>query len=292
MQSGVPLIAQVNKDRQDTSMNPAAPALQPLGMSAFDDLVQGAQEWRLWGRLGWLDIKRRYRRTLVGPFWSALALFIFVMVLGSVGSGLWSQQSADYLPFLVAGMVVWVMLSNTIIEGGTVFVSGGGLIRQKNFPYSILVYALVWRNLIVFLHNLIVYVVIMLIYMPHSLTPKLLLAIPALLLLMINGVWIVLILGVLTARFRDIQQIVQTIVQVSMFVTPLFWPPDKLTGLRRLVFVVLNPLYHMLSIARDPLLDRTPSLSSYGAVLIITGVGWTAGFLVYRRFRRRIAYWL
>ena len=40
---------------------------------------------------------------------------------------------------------------------GDAFVAGGGLIRQMNFEYSILVYALVWRNFIVFAHNLLVW---------------------------------------------------------------------------------------------------------------------------------------
>ena len=266
--------------------------LKPLTISAVEDIVGGALRWPLWGRLGWLEIKRRYRRTTLGPFWSSLTLLVFVIVMGSVGSGLLSRNSAEYLPFLVAGLLAWTMLSNIITEAGGVFVGGAGVIRQMNFEQSILAYALVWRNFIVFLHNMAVYLLIMLVYMPHGLTWKLVLAIPALMLMMVNGVWIAIVLGTLTARFRDVQQIVQSIIQVSMFVTPLFWSPDSLSGTRRVVFVGLNPLYHLLAIVRDPLLGRTPSLHSYIAVAIITLAGWTFAFLVYSRFRKRIAYWL
>jgi ABC-type polysaccharide/polyol phosphate export permease len=266
--------------------------LKPLTISAAEDIVGGALRWKLWGRLGWLEIKRRYRRTTLGPFWSSLTLLIFVIVMGSVGSGLLSRNSSEYLPFLVAGLLAWTMLSNIITEAGGVFVGGAGLIRQMNFEQSVLAYALVWRNFIVFLHNMAVYLLIMLIYMPHGLTWKLVLAIPALMVMMVNGVWIAIVLGTLTARFRDVQQIVQSIIQVSMFVTPLFWSPDSLSGTRRVVFVGLNPLYHLLSIVRDPMLGRTPSLNSYIAVAIITIAGWTLAFVVYSRFRKRIAYWL
>ena len=271
---------------------PRVSELKPLSMSAAADLLGGTMKWQLWGRMGWLDIKRRYRRTLLGPLWSALTLFIFVMVLGSVGSGLFSRQTQEYLPFLVAGMVVWTMLSNIIIESGTVFVVGAGLIRQKSFEYSTLVYALVWRNFIVFLHNIIVYFVIGVFYAPHILSFKLLLVIPALVLLMLNGLWIGLLLGIVTARFRDIQQMVQSIIQVAMFVTPLFWSPDSLSGMRRFVFVTLNPLYHLVSIARDPMLEKWPSLLSYAAVGIITIAGWTIALVVFSKFRKRISYWL
>jgi ABC-type polysaccharide/polyol phosphate export permease len=215
-----------------------------------------------------------------------------VIVLGGVGSGLLSKETEDYLPFLVAGMVVWMMLSNTIIEAGSVFTSGAGLIRQMHFEYSTLIFALVWRNLIVLLHNLSVYFAIMLIYMPHALNLKLVWAIPALFLLLLNGVSVALVLGIVTTRFRDMQQLVQSIVSVAMFVTPLFWPPESVTGLRHLVFVTLNPLYYLLSIARDPLLGRTPNASSYFAALVITIFGWAVALNAYRFFRKRLAYWL
>ena len=266
--------------------------LKPLGISAAEDIAGGALRWKLWGRLGWLEIKRRYRRTTLGPFWSSLTLLVFVIVMGIVGSGLLSKNTGEYLPFLVSGLLAWTMLSGMITEAGGVFVAGTGLIRQMNFEYSILVYALVWRNFIAFLHNMIVYLLIMLVFMPHALTWRLLLAVPALMLMMMNGVWISIVLGTLTARFRDVQQIVQSMIQVAMFVTPLFWSPDNISGIRRIVFVGLNPLYHLLAIVRDPLLDRTPSINSYIAVLIITLLGWTLAFVVYSKFRKRIAYWL
>jgi ABC-type polysaccharide/polyol phosphate export permease len=266
--------------------------LKPVGMSVAEDILGGALRWELWGRFGWLDVKRRYRRTTLGPFWSSLTLLVFVIVIGSVGSGLLSRNSSEYLPFLVAGLVIWTMLSTIINEAGSTFTAGGQLIRQMNFEYSVLAYALVWRNFIVFLHNLSMYLLIILIYAPQALTWRLLLVVPGLAFLMVNGVWIALVIGTLTARFRDVQQIVQSAVQGAMFVTPLFWSPDSLSGVRRIIFVGLNPLYHLIEIVRDPLLGRPPSLNSYIAVLIITVIGWTVAFVVYGQFRQRIAYWL
>ncbi|HTO66832.1 MAG TPA: ABC transporter permease [Bradyrhizobium sp.] len=275
------------------AIDPKTSGLKPLSISAAEDIVGGARRWELWGRLGWLEVKRRYRRTTLGPFWSSFTLLLLVIVMGSVGSGLLGRNSVEYLPFLVAGLVVWSMVSAIISESGSVFTNGAPLIRQMNFEYSVLAYALVWRNFIAFLHNMVVYLAIMLIYLPQALMSwRLLLALPGLALLMVNGVWIALVVGTLTARFRDVQQIVQSILQVAMFVTPLFWSPDSLDGTRRIIFVGLNPLYHLLEIVRDPLLGRPPNLNSYIAVALITVAGWALAFLVYGKFRKRIAYWL
>lgn len=267
--------------------------LRPLALSPGEDLWHGIWKWDLWGRLGWLEIKRRYKRTLIGPFWTSVSLFVFIVVLGTVGSGLLTKNPHEYLPFLASGMIVWVMMSSILTEAGSVFTAGAPLLRQKQFEYSLLVYALVWRNAIVFAHNMSIYAIIFLIFAPEKITFYIILfGIPGMAVVLLNAVWITLLIGLLTARFRDIQQIIQTVVQISMFVTPIFWHPDSLTGFRRIVFVGLNPLYHLISIVRDPLLGELPSLNSWIAVGLITVVGWTVTYILYSKFRKRIPYWV
>lgn len=263
-----------------------------LAVTPMQDILGGLLQWRLWGRLGWLEVKRRYRRTIVGPFWTSVSLLVFVTVMSAVGSGLLSKETKEYLPFLLAGMVVWTLLSSIMQESSSVFVSGAGLLRQMRFDYSILVYALLWRNLIVFFHNMIVYFAIFMIYAPQKLTLINFLAIPGLVILLINGAWLATLVGMITSRFRDVQQMMQTLLQISMFITPLFWPPESLSGLRRIIFVGFNPLYHLLAIVRDPLLGNMPRANNYIAAILVTAAGWTLTLYFYRRFRKRIAYWI
>jgi ABC-type polysaccharide/polyol phosphate export permease len=270
----------------------ASVSAKPLLTTPLQDLANGLAKWPLWGRLGWLDIKRRYRRTIIGPFWTSISLLVFVMVIGAVGSGLLSKQTADYLPFLVSGMVVWTLLSSIMAESSNVFIAGSGLMRQMRIEFSLLVYALLWRNVIVFLHNMLVYVMVMTVCAPEKFSPAIILVVPGIAILLVNGTWIAILLGMLTARFRDVQQLTQTVVQIAMFVTPLFWPADSLHGMRRTLFVGINPLYYLLSIAREPLLGSVPDATSYTGTLVITLMGWCFTYLCFRRFRSRITYWL
>jgi ABC-type polysaccharide/polyol phosphate export permease len=259
---------------------------------AWLDIVRGAASWPLWGRLGWLEIKRRYRRTVIGPFWSAISLAVFVFALGTLGSGLWNQHVSTYMPYLVAGMVLWMLVSAVLTESCIMFISSAGMVQQTRFDYSILVYAMLWRNLIVFGHNFVIYLITAVIFAPELFAPRILLAIPGLALLMLNGIWVALFLSVLCLRFRDLQQLVGTLIQISLFATPIFWTPDNLQGVKRLIFVDLNPLYHMIEVARAPLLGKVPTLEDYAAVALITVVGWAIAFGLFRKFRRRIAYWI
>jgi ABC-type polysaccharide/polyol phosphate export permease len=209
-----------------------------------------------------------------------------------IGVGLWNQSAETYLPFLTSGLVVWMLISTMLTESCAVFVNGANFVRQIKLNYSILVYALVWRNFIGFLHNLVVYIVVALIFAPHSIiSPAILLALPGLFLLLLNGAWIGLLLGLCCLRFRDIQQLVGTVIQIAIFITPIFWPPEVLKGSSRAIFVAYNPLYHLIEVVREPLIGQAPPLSTYCAVLIITVSGWTIAYLAYSRFRKRIPYW-
>ncbi len=125
---------------------------------AIDDIVSGLRMYDMWGRLGWAEVKRRYRRTMIGPFWSSLSLAVFVAALGIVWSQLWKLNIKEYLPFLTSGLICWLLFSTFVTEGCTVFISNESLIKQLRISYMMLVCALVWRNMVVFLHNLAIYI--------------------------------------------------------------------------------------------------------------------------------------
>ena len=197
---------------------------------AWKDLSEGLFKYQLWGRIGWLDVKRRYRRTVIGPFWSAATLALYIIAVGVVGAGLWHQGMNDYLPYLSSGMIVWTLISTIILEACTLFILGHALLRNVSFEYSVLSYALVWRNLIIFGHNLVVYILIALVLKPALFSPTALIAIPGTLLVLANGVWIALLVGMLCLRYRDVQPLVQTAIQILMLITPIFWTPESLGG--------------------------------------------------------------
>ena len=135
----------------------------PLHKSAGRDLIDGAQRVNLWARLGWMEVKRRYRRTVIGPFWSVVSLAVLVVTIGMVGVGLWNQDPHTYLPYLTAGMLAWMMISTSLGEACGVFIANTNLFRNSRCDFSLLAYALIWRNFLVFLHHLVVYAAVALV---------------------------------------------------------------------------------------------------------------------------------
>jgi len=183
---------------------------------AMGDLLDGLRLWELWATLGWHDIRQRYRRSLIGPFWLTLSMGLMIGGLAYLYAGLLHQDVRTYLPYVATGMIVFSMISTIAIEGATTFIGSSSLILQLRAPLSIYVYQMLWRNLLIFFHNISIYVLVVL-FTKVELTWSLLLAPLGLFLLVLNGLWVSIVLGGLSARFRDVPPIITSVMQVASF---------------------------------------------------------------------------
>jgi ABC-type polysaccharide/polyol phosphate export permease len=258
--------------------------------AALDDLRGGLQQWLLWMTLGWLDVKQRYRRAVLGPFWITISMLVLVVSLGVIYAGIFHQEVHSFLPYLAAGFIVWGFISSSVTESTTTFVNAEGLLKQGGIPLSLHVFRTIFRNFIVSAHNLTVMLLIY-VWQPSLLTWNLLLAIPGLALLIVNFVWISIIVGVLCTRFRDLPPIVTNLLQILVFISPIMYKPESLPP--ELQFIVhLNPLYYFIDAVRSPLLGLAPSPSTYLVLIASAVVGSLLAFYCFLRTRHRVAYWV
>lgn len=257
--------------------------------NALSDFTAGIALWPLWVALGWNDILLRYRRSVIGPFWLTASMAIMVTALGVLYAEIFNTPVDDLLPFLCVGLLVWNFISSFLTEGSALFTGAESYIKQIRIPYSCHVYRSGWSKLIILAHNSLVYIGV-LIYFGIWPGAYALLAIPGLLIVLLNGALASLFIGMVSARFRDFPQLINSIVQVVFFVTPIFWKPEVVKS--RPFIVDYNPLFHLIEIVRAPLLGTAPSLKSYVAVLLITTVNVVVVTLFFTRYRSRISYWV
>ncbi|WP_091929159.1 ABC transporter permease [Blastococcus sp. DSM 46786] len=278
-------------------MSAATTPVESPWRRALADLADGWRQRELWGHLGWQDIRQRYRRSLLGPIWITISMAVTAVALGILYAGLFGNPLAEQLPYILVGFIVWGFIAGCINEGSEVFIANEGLIKHLPSPISVHVYRLVWRQILFFAHNLIVYAV-MLIVFPQPLTWMSLAAIPGFLLLMLNGLWIALLAGIVSTRFRDLTPITQSIVQLMFFMTPIVWIYEDFLNspnpaiAERARWAELNPFLHFLEIVRAPMLGADQNLRHWVVVLAITVVGWVLALTVMRRYRARVAYWV
>lgn len=256
---------------------------------ALADLVEGVASIHIWPALGWQEVVKRYRRSVLGPLWLTISTGIMVSIMGPLYGKLFKLDIASYFPYLAVSMVLWQTISQVVLDCSNVFIGAEGYIKQVKLPYSIYVLQVIWKNLIILMHNLAVVLLVILYFRPHVGFAILLFPV-GLLFFAANAVWVGTVLGMVCARFRDMPLIVNNLMQVAFFLTPIMWQPPMLG---RYQWVVnLNPLYHILETMRAPLIGAHISAMPWIFVLCMTAFGYALAIAFYSRFRARIAYWV
>jgi ABC-type polysaccharide/polyol phosphate export permease len=255
----------------------------------LQEIWRGIRNWEFWTTLAWVDIKGRYRRTMLGPFWSALNSLIFVTILATVYSVLWKTELKNFLPFVAAGYFVWNFFAVCIGESCSIFHAHGETLKTMPVPPMALLVRVLARNFIVFLHNLLIFFGIALILgLPVW---GILLALPGVVIVGLTCMGFGTALAFLCSRFRDFEQIIQSVLQVVFFVSPILWQEKSLPENAKWL-ADYNLVYHLLRVARDPLLGIVPPLSSVLIAVATMMAALTLGAVVYHNFRRRLTYWL
>ena len=256
---------------------------------AVADVADGVALWRLWGRLGWNDILQRYRRSLLGPLWLTASMGIMVLALGVVYARILKIALDDFMPFLCVGLLIWSIISSVLTEAGTLFTGAESYIKQIRLPYSVYVCRFMWSKTIIFAHNFVIYLGIV-IYFKLQPGGAVLCAMPGFILILLNGALTSLYVGMVSARFRDVPQLIASIVQIIFFMTPIMWKPELLGS--RSVLMTFNPFYHLVEIVRAPLLGQVPSAENYIALGLISMANFLLAAVLFVRFRARISYWV
>lgn len=265
---------------------------------AFRDLGDGLAQRELWLSLGWQDIKQRYRRSVLGPFWITIATGLQAAAMGVLYSALLDIPISEFLPYVTVGLIVWNLISASILEGSEVFIANEGLIKQLPSALSVHVYRLVWRQMLFFAHNGLIYVVMLVAFgVWRNLHWTAVFAIPALVLLVLNAMWVSIVFGIFSTRYRDIAPILSSMTLMLFVLTPVMWTTKTLEQqggnvAERAKLAELIPTFHYLDIVRAPLLGEDQQAYHWYVVIAITVVGWAVALVAMRNYRARVPYWV
>lgn len=272
-------------------MSGERPAIKsvPQWRLAVDDLVDGLKAHRVWMMLARMDIKQRYRRSVIGPFWITITMVIFILAIGPLYSHLLGIGTKDFIPYLAMGIITWGLISGVIMDGAGAFVGAENLVRSVKLPYTVHVLRVLQRNLIIFLHNLLAFVPFML-YLGIWPEWRWLAAIPGVALILLAAIPTAFLLGTLSARYRDMQQIIASIVQLLFFMTPIFWKAELLRD--RSYLADYNPFQVLLEVVRRPIVEGIPPVETYAKIAVLIVFLYLVAAPFFARYRRRLAFWI
>ncbi len=254
------------------------------------DLIAGLNRWQLWSTLAWNEIREKYRRSLIGPFWSTLNFGIFTFSIGALFAALFKTDAQVFIPHFILGMLVWNLLSQVITESCYIFRNMQGYIKEVRIPLTTFIFQLVWRNIILFAYQFVAFILAAIIFkiMPSG---AWFFAFIGLLLILANAMWLGIVFAIVAARYHDLIEIIGNILRVMFFITPVLWLPGTIDRVSSLILTA-NPFYHLIEIFRANLLGNQVGLLSWVIVLFITIAGWILAIQLYHRYKDRVVFWI
>lgn len=253
------------------------------------DLGQGLRRYDIWGALAFYDVAQRFHRSTLGPFWITISTGIMIIALGYVFGSLFGQDVVTFVPHVACGLIFWGLLNATLGEACTTFVEARGYVHNVPMPLSVHYYKIFFRNLIVWLHNMVIYFAI-LAFVIQDVSLNMLWFFPGFVIFCVFCFSVGLFCAVVSARFRDIPQLIMSVLQVLFLVTPVFWSTDALPD--RPAFIELNPLYHFLEIVRAPLLGKAVDDISWIVTILLSAVSFLVAFALYAKSYKKIPFWV
>jgi ABC-type polysaccharide/polyol phosphate export permease len=253
------------------------------------DLFRALERWQVAFFFAWSDTKARYKRSVLGPFWLVFGTLVGVAGLGLIWSVLLKIDRSEFVPSLTIGLILWQMIAGCVSEGATIFYRQAALIKDINLPSFFLTMQLIFRQLINFAHNMIVFVLVILIF-PKHLSFAAFLAAPGLILVILNLIWVVQIFGYIGARFRDLEPLIVTFLPILFFLSPVVYRASQLGPLETMM--TFNPVTYWIGLIRDPLLGVVPDPKTYILALAVTVAGWMAALRLTAIRRHRLPYWI
>jgi ABC-type polysaccharide/polyol phosphate export permease len=261
----------------------------PRQNEAMSDLRESIKLLPMAFYFAWSDTRARYRRSVLGPFWIVFATAVGVTGLAYLWSQILKVDPAVMIPSLTIALVIWQFVSGAVVESPSAFVRNAHVIRNIRTPFLLFPLQQLMRQLINFGHNFLLVAVVMAIYVRDWSLIQLLFF-PGLILVCVNLMWLMTVIAIVGARFRDLEPLVGAIMPMMFFLSPVVYRPEYLSP--DSLILLLNPFAYFIIAIREPLQGSVPQPNIYIGLVLMAAIGWLLALQLLARRRSRIAFWL
>ena len=255
----------------------------------WSDIVATICRPHAWIHMGHMDLKQRYRDSVIGPWWICIQTGVTLTSVGYVYSEIFHAPLAVYIPYLTIGLTLWYYTATSLSEGCNALIESAPILKQVRFPIPAILLRVLYRNFLILLHNIPLVIGVLVFYRPQTIG----LGLEALLgfaIYLTNIFWLGILLAIMGLRFRDMPQILSALLGLLMLVTPIFWDVSVLA--RPIALVEYNFFHHLISVVRAPLLGHSATSTNWAWALVGSLTGWIITLLLYKRTYLRLAYWI
>lgn len=256
----------------------------------WNDIMSVMIKWRIVHLLGISTLRTRYSRSKFGQAWLTLTTFIQILCIGLIWSLIWNMGIDEYLPYVGVGHIIFIFFSQTINESTGVFIADSRVYLNDKQPFMLSIGAHIYRNILMLFHNIPTIIIVVLwsetahFEFQWTFISSMILG---LLFIFLSSYFC----AVLSARFRDLIQLIALLMQLAFLVTPVMWQvnllPEKYQN-----YVYINPFASVLELIRNPIIGMEVNNYAFFSLALWTILMWSVSYISYRALNKRIIFWV
>jgi ABC-type polysaccharide/polyol phosphate export permease len=246
-----------------------------------------------WWSLVKMDLRTRYRRSILGLGWSLLHPIAMTTILCFVFSEVFKIAVEDFGPYLLAGLATWNYVSTVTIQGCQCFFQGEAYIRQHPAPLAVYPLRTALGGTVHFLIALVVVIGLTGYFKGFENPACLICLVPASALLFVLGWSLAVLAGFANVLFQDTQHLSEIGFQIVFYATPVMYPASLLESSRFGWILQYNPVVPLLQLVREPILQgKVPDIQTYSTAGLIVFLAACAAGATLARLQRRLIFHL
>jgi lipopolysaccharide transport system permease protein len=234
------------------------------------------------------DFHQRYVGSSAGWLWGLIHPLVLLASYTFIFKICLKNPQKDFPLFLFAGMLPWLLFSETVVRSSGSLVEQSNLITKTMFPSEILPVSIFLSSLVSHLMTVVLFAFVAAFFVGHM-SPMLVMLPVFTVLLGLFAIGLGWIAAALQVYLRDTSQVVAVIMTFWMWLTPIFIPEEKIPDWAQFILKI-NPLAYVVRAYRRMLLEQTmPSMPDLGWIAIFGAVTFVCGGLVFRSLKRGFA---
>lgn len=235
-------------------------------------------------------LKQRYRRSILGYFWTILAPFIHYAIIGFVMSHIGRSSMPNYFVYMFSGSVFFSVIAGVVNGSPMYLIANEHFIKKIYLPKIIFILNTVALEFVNFsLTTISLAVLGLLTQVIHFSFSFLYLPIPIIFgMLLLVGLGC--IISIAAVYFRDLIHIFPAVMQAAFFLTPILYSLDQIPE-KYHQFILLNPIYYLIECFRLPIVSGKIPPASYSIFLIISAVLiFGTGIILLKKYDNKIVF--
>lgn len=244
-----------------------------------------AQHGHLLYNLVYRDLTVRYKRSVIGFFWTMLNPLLLMMIFVIIFSHLFRFELPHYETYFLSEYLPWTFFAQTTVTSMQSMGWNGALMKRVRVPKSIFAVASALSGLVNLFLSYVPMLLIMLV-LRVPIRPAILFLPVSFVILTVFTLGVSLALSAVSVYFVDVREMYAVMLTAVMYMSPIIYPIAIVPERFRHV-IALNPLVYVLQIVRDPVYNGTvPSLQDLGIATGAAVVAFLIGWAVFRRLSR------